>query len=92
MNIMREIGYTDYWYNMDFKKLNKCTAPPSSKKKRAVPKIKMADLIGVFVLLGCGILASVVVYVTERIVFALSKKRPSCPYPVESTRKNPPRP
>lgn len=73
--LLRESGVLAYWTKYSWSKDNRCSVPITSKQAGGNEKLSVNFLIGVFTVLGCGMLASLIAFVFELWVFRLKRSR-----------------
>jgi len=67
INWVRQVGLLDYWQRRNWPKPNRCTQPLTNEIKSEA-KLTLNHILSAFLLLGCGIAASLLIFIMELIV------------------------
>ena len=70
-----QTGFLSYWMNLHLPRANSCSAPISTGSEEKAKKLNLNYLSGAFLLLGSGMLFSLVVFVLEMICYRLHQRR-----------------
>lgn len=79
--LLRESGLLAYWTKYSWPKENRCSIPIASQQSGVTEKLSVNYLIGVFTVLGCGLMASFIAFVFELLVYHFQRSRYSKSHP-----------
>lgn len=71
INWLRDVGLLDYWERRHWPKKNRCSEPLAAGKPNGNRRLTFDNLSSTFVLLGCGLVASFVLFLVELVRYRI---------------------